>query len=533
MEKQDKENVGLMPIIVEYLRHWKFIVCSGIISLILGILYLVIYPKTYETMARIQVRENNDMMSTGSFGLGEAAGMMKSFGLGGLASKAGISIDDEISTLYSSTLMSDMVTQLGLYVEYKKPYIFWFSMYGEEPVQVTCDPGTLANLEESIKFKISVTANGDIQIITKTKNESHKFLFDSFPAVVDVKQGRFTITGNPASKETSFKINAEVSPPSWVAEMLSDEINIEDYSNTSNMIEFTFRDHQRQRAKDILNTLITLYNKDAYSYKKRIGDSSLDFLRGRIESVTTGLSDIEQKIEIYKTANQLTDVMFDIQYYAEYMRDLKIKIIEQEVQTTLIDELDAFIKKPENKYALIPAVFTSASDMEMGPVSLYNVTLLDRERMLKSATPENPSVINLNMQVDKLRESVFQMIESSNAAAMKIRKNLEEQEKQLISRRSSVPAQERVYVDYKRQQEIFQGVYLILLQKQEEIALSIGQDIEKAKLIDAAFIKKKPVQPRKIYAAIGIVLLTFIISVSRLFMKSIYLSMKEEFKRTS
>ena len=529
-----KENVGLRPIVVGYLRQWKLIVWSGVFSLVLAVLYLVVYPVTYEVMARIQIQDEQDMMSTGSFGLGEAAGMMRSFGLGSMASKVGVSIDDEIQTLYSSSLMSEMITYLGLQVEYTKPYIFWYKMYGEEPVKVSCTPPTLAGLEESVKFKISVSEAGKIQIRTKTKKESHKFRFDSFPVIIDLKQGRFIITKNPLSTETSFKINAEVFPPSWVAEELAKKMLIEDYSTSSNFIEFTYYDHERQRAKDIMNTLIALYNDDTYSYKKKIGDASLDFLSGRIESVMTDLSDVERKIELFKIANKLTDVQFDIQYYAEYMKELKIKMIDLETQTHLIELMDAFVKDPSNKYALVPSLFTSSPDIESSPVSLYNEMLLQRGLAIKnSGSEDNPLVVNLTMQIDQMRESVYQTIDNYHQTMVLSRKNLEAKEKELLSKMDAVPEQENIYRDFSRQQEIFQGVYLILLQKREEIALSIGQNIDKAKVIDAAFVKKKPVHPRKLYAAIGVVFLTFVLSVSWLFLKDIYLSLKEEFKRTA
>ena len=538
MDKQNKENIGLRPIIVDYLRHWKLIIGTSIFSLIVAVLYLVLYPTTYEIMARVQIQEDNDLMSSGSMGgLGEAAGLMKSFGLGGLGGN-GVSIDDEILTFYSSNLMSETISRLGLYVEYMKPYVFWYKMYGEEPVKIICDPTTLTNMHESIKFYVTVQKNGKIKIKSKTKKETNKFQFDSFPAVLEVKQGRFVFSKNPDSPETSFKVVAEVFPPSWVAEMLAKDMNIEDYSKSSNMIEFTYQDHQIQRAKDIVKTLIALYNEEAYSYKKEKGDASLIFLAGRIEGIISDLSEIERKIEIFKTANKLTDVQYDIQYYAEYMRDLRLKIIELETQAKLIELMDEFVKNPKNKYELIPPLFTAtAESTENGPINLYNMTLMDRERALKTSSEDNPTVVNLTMQIDMLRENVFQMIENSHKSMMLSRKELENNEKQLLDRMGAVPEQERVYRDYVRQQEIFQGVYLILLQKREEIALSIGQNVDKAKTIDAAFVMKKPVAPRKLYAAIGLVVLTLFISIGWIFCKeqtvAIWKQLKEENKENN
>ena len=533
MDKQNKENIGLRPIIVDYLRHWRLIIGTGIFSLIIAVLYLVIYPTTYETMARVQIQEDNDLMSSGSMGLGEAAGMMKSFGLGGLAG-ASVNIDDEILTFYSSSLMSEVITRLGLYVVYTKPSFFWYKMYGEEPVKVICDPSTLSNMHESIKFHITSEGNERISIKSKTKKETHKFQFDSFPAVIEVKQGRFVFTKNPDYPASSFKLKAEVFPPSWVAESLAKDMNIEDFSKSSNMIEFTYQDHKIQRAKDIMNTLISLYNENAFSYKKELGDGSLVFLEERIEGVTTELNDVELKIEAYKKENKVTDVQYDIQFYAEYMRDLKDKIIENETRTKITELMNEFVKDPKNRYELIPSLYTSDLEGETSPISLYNVVLLDRARALKTSTEDNPVVINLTNRADLLRESVYQMIDNSYKSQLLAKKDLEDSENQLLKRMGEVPGQVRIYGDYTRQQEILQGVYLILLQKREEIALSIGQNVDKAKVIDAAFVMRKPVAPRKLYAAIGLIIMTLILSVGWIFCKeqtvAIWIQLKEEKK---
>jgi len=527
----EKENIGLRPIIVNYLRHWKLILWTGITAIILAVLYLIFYPKTFETMARIQIQEDRDLMSSGSIGLGEAAGLMKSFGLGGMSGVSSINIDDEIVTLYSSKLMSSMVTQLGLYAAYTRYPIFWYEMYGQEPVKVVCDSTTLANLDEDVKFSIAIT-DGKATVKSKTKREKKQFRFDAFPATVELKQGHFTFYRTDTETDrNNIKLNIKVSPPTWIAEKLADEIFIEDYSTTANFIELTYHDYEKQRSKDILNTLLTLYNSEAYAYKKLLSDASMDFLNSRIDSITYELNEVEKKIEIYKTANKLTDVQYDIQYYAEFMKELQIKIIEADMQANLIKLMDDFVKNPDNKYNIVPSLLSSA-EAEGSPLFLYNQALLERERAIRNSSEDNPIVKSLTLQVDRLRDGVYKMIENAQQSIVETKRNLADREKDLLGKMGSVPSQERVYVDYKRQQEIFQGLYLILLQKREDIALSISQKIDKAKIVDPAFIKKKPVAPRKLYAAIGIIVFTLIVSIGWLFCKEQYIALKEEFKKS-
>ena len=135
-------------------------------------------------------------------------------------------------------------------------------------------------------------------------------------------------------------------------------------------------------------------------------------------------------------------------------------------------------------------------------------------------------------QVEKLRSGVFVMIGNARKNTDKTLEGLERKEKQLLSKMKTIPEKEREYLIYRRDQEIFQGLYLMLLQKREETILSLGKKSERALIIEPAYALKKALGPRKLYAAIGILILTLVIPVGYLFAKDLFVSLKEEYKRS-
>ena len=527
----DREAVGLRPIIAGYLRQRTVILISAIISLVAAIIYLLVYPKTYEIMARIQIQDDASMMASGGIGLGDAAGVMKTFGLGGLSSGSGVSIDDEISTLRSNSLMRKMVTRLGLYAEYRRPLSF-IKLYGEEPVHVICDSTTLDALDDKVEFRLTATDRDGVTIKAKADGKKETFHFDGFPAEVRLHGKTFRFE-RVKQRAGDVKLDITVYPPRWVAEKAADDFLIEDYSKSANIIELSCTDYERRRAKDMLNVLIDYYNQEAYDYKKAQSDVSLVFLNERIAHVLDELEKVERNIERYKAANKITDVEYDIQYYAEYMRDLKGRMIEAETQANMIAMMDAFVKNPANRYKLVPSLLTSgAAETEGSAIYLYNQALLEREKAIHNSNEQNPMVASLTTQVDRLRETVFQSINNAQQSMQLTRRALEKQERELLDRMGSVPVQERIYVDYKRQQEILQGVYLILLQKREEISLALGQKTDRAKIVDTAFVKAKPVAPRKVFALAGFIVLTLVLSIGWIVCRDQYRLLRKEMKRT-
>ncbi|MDR1201540.1 MAG: tyrosine protein kinase [Tannerellaceae bacterium] len=534
MDVKDNETISLKSILVNYLLHWKLILVVGFIAVILAVFYLIFYPKTYETMARVQIQDENNPLSSGGLALGDAAGIMKSFGLGGI-SAGSIVIDDEIAMFTSNRLLSEMIYKLGLYAEYTKPYSF-YRLYDEKPLTVTVDSAVCYQLEYEIEFKVVSSANKiDIKAMVESDNDREEsFQFASLPAVVKMKEGEFVFSHTLLGQSNpDYTLYVVIRPLTSVSDDLASEFTIEEISKTSNVIEFNTTDYERRRSKDMFNTLIALYNERSQEYKNELAVHSIAFLNERIDSVTNELFVIEKKIEDYKAKNRITMVESDVQYYVEYMRDLQTKMIEAEAQSHTIKLMDSFVKDKGNRYKIIPSLLSTGQESETNPFSLYNQALLERERLIRNTGEDNPLLPSLNAQIDKLREGVFQMIDNAHQSIQLVINELKEKEQSLFNRMGEVPQQERIYVDYKRSQEILQGMYLILLQKREEIVLSIAQTKEKAKIIDPAFNMPRPIAPRKLYAAIGIVFFTLLITVGWIYGKKQLTELIEEFQKAN
>jgi uncharacterized protein involved in exopolysaccharide biosynthesis len=532
MDNKDNETIGLKSIIVRYMHHWKLFLLAGIISLIPAILYLALYPRTYEFMARFQVQEDAGITSAG-FGLGEAAGIMKSFGLGG-GSAGSINIDDEISIISSNRIMRQMILELGLNVEYTKPWSF-YKMYNEAPLKLTMDSAAMSQLDDEYRFTVAV-ANGKVDIKVKNKLGKDKagFTCPSLPAHIAFDGREFTLApDHDGSIRQNFKLKIKCLPPSWVAESFADDFTIEDVSKISNVIELGCTDHVRERGKDMLNTLMRKYNEDAADFKQTVDNQVLTFVDNRINGIVAELRNVEWQIEKYKTKNQLTLLESDVLFYTEQMKELQIKLIEVEAESRLIKMMDNYAKDPANKYNVLPSLLSITDGEKGGAIALYNEAIVERSRLLKNSSENNPTFRNVNAQVDKLREGVYLMISNAEQSCTETLADLRSKETYLLDKMKSVPAQEREYLEFKRQQEILQGVYLVLLQKREETVLSLGQAKDHARIIDPAYIMPKPVGPRILFAAIGILLLTLLLPVGYLLAKDLLRSIIKEYRQTS
>ena len=479
-------------------------------------------------MARIQIVEDQEL-GGGNFGLGEAAGLMRSFGLSSIA-KGAVNIEDELNVLTSNALLKKMVYDLGVNVEYKRPYSF-YRLYENNPFLLTTDSLTNERLNEDIEFSVRFK-DGKILVKTKSKRTGkHTFGFSSLPALISLPNGDFTLDYAPGKpKAVPENMNIVFYPATWIAEKLEEEFLIEETSKTSTVIELNCTDYEQSRGVNMLNRLIHFYNENAGLYKSKEAQRTLAYLNSRIDSITHSLRLVESDIAIYKNANQLTDIEHDVEFYIEQMREIQVKLIELESQSHLVEMMDEFVKNPANKYNLVPILLNQGGE-KGSPIMAYNDILLERARVIQNSNKGNPIAENLTEQADQLRESVFLSISNAQEATRLAIDEIKEKGKELFKIMESYPDKERDFLELKRQQEIFQGVYLILLQKREETVLNNDLNKDRAKILDTAFVKKKPIAPRKLYAAIGMILFTLSVPVIFLFGKEQLNALAKEYRR--
>lgn len=530
MESKDleKETLDLKTIIIGYLHQWKYFLAAFFISLIFAVLYLNVYPRTYEVFALIQLQEDKDL-SAGGIGSSEASGLMKSFVLGG-ANGAGLNMDDERMVLASNELFREMILDLGINISYTKPYSL-YKMYHDSPLRLKADSSTLMKVSDEMNISVVRKGSGNLEVMAKTEYGNKNFQLSALPAELDLFYGTFVLDYTAFGQELN-KLDIKVLPVSWVAEDLEDGFLVEPPTKSSNVLEMSCRDHVKQRGIDKLVKLVYYYNQKADFQKKEEAYKTLSFLDERITAVMKDLSDIGFTIEEYKLRNRITALETDILFVAEQMKEIQTKIIEIEAQHQIINLIDSYVKDPENKYNLVPQILTQSSGEGASPLTSYNEALLERSRILQNSKGDNPVITKINNQVDQLRENVYLSIENAKKTLDFTLSDLRSKEKMLMDKLGEVPSQERVYIDYRRQQEIFQTVYLILLQKREETALSIGVDRPKARIIDAPYVKKKSVGPRKLYAGLFMIVFTFLMPILVLFIKKNTLELISAYKNT-
>src|SRR5690606_37112858 len=127
----------------------------------------------------------------------------------------------------------------------------------------------------------------------------------------------------------------------------------------------------------------------------------------------------------------------------------------------------------------------------------HNELVLERNRILKNSSEINPIVVNLTNQINALKQNLKESLSNIKNSNQITLSNLYEENEKIRSQIFSTPRKTREFRDVKRQQDIKEALYLYLLQKREESAISFGVSSPNAKIVDPAYASPIPVKPKK------------------------------------
>ncbi len=498
--QQESSNLTLKDHISKYLRFWKLFLVSGILFIILAFLYLKYTSVQYKVTATILIK-------------GEKTGMLSelsAFEDLNIVETNNKEVENEIEILKSRPLFENVIRKLNAHHQYFTKTKFskrLVELYENKPFEAKFIKDSLLQ-DISADFTITIHSKNSFTI----KEEEKDFIKEGvFGEVISTRIGNVILVPDNNFIELFLdnEIYLSVQPIMDVVEEYKSKVSIGLVNKDANVISLSINTTTRAKAKDLLNGLIEEYNLDAIRDKNLIYENTASFIKERLTIINSELSDIEQGVEVFKTSNSLTNVTSEAELFLENSSENKKEVLETSTQIGLVNFMNDYLKK--NSEGLLPANLGFSDGSISGTITLYNEIALRRDEVLNGTTLKNPIVVSLNEKLENLKLSLKQSL-NNQKTSLKIKlRNLERQDAVMNSKINSLPRQERELRDIVRQQEIKETLYLYLLQKREETAISLAATVANAKIIERAYSSKFPVKPKKRIVFLVTILLSFLL----------------------
>lgn len=470
MENNKTNEIDLRKLLRVVLEHWWWFLISVVLLLGIGMAYYLRKSPSWTTDAAIMLRQK------------DATNGMEAFAMLGLTGNQ--AAEDEVVVLSSRGLLYQAIDALDLWESNsKKGGLRWEGEFRNPAL--TVDYIALAEDAEqkTIVVKVKPLKEG-YKVKTKMgffhRSTTKVATLDS---PIETAVGTIAIHANrPLSQDTTYRTVHR--PRELVVAGYRKVIRISQHKKESNVITLSTSSPMPERDKALLYQMIEQYNLNAIVDKNMIATNTAQFIEERLDIITKELSEAEDEVAQYKEQNKIADINTQAQLFLQASSAEQRAMAEIETQLSLVEYIDEFLRDESKKENLIPSNIGVTDASLAGGLAEYNALQLQRMRVLRTATEENPVVEQMNAQLESMRRNIIATIASVRESLQIRKRSLQAQDSKYNRQIQDAPEQQREYIRVVRQQQIKERLYVYLYEKREENALMLAATSMPAKILD-------------------------------------------------
>lgn len=493
-QSRSEQNINLLDLLIYLASKWKWYLLSVLIFGGMAWYKYATTPYVYFGSATVIIKDPSNKTST--TGLDRFDNFINK-----------VNVANEMLQFNSKRLIREVVSRTHADVSYKmKDGLRNVELYTKSPVAVS-----FADMlpEQYVAFTVTLLNKDSVEITDFSMAENGERQVVELNDTISLNEGKVVVVPTNYMTESWIGVPVKVSkmPLDAVVSVYRNSIAVKQEEEESSILTLALKDNSSERAEDILNMLVNVYNEETIRDKNQVAVNTANFINERLIIIGQELGDVESDLESFKRENQTLDISSSASMYLGESQKYNSSALELETQLRLAQYIKEYLTDPKKEADLIPSN-TGISDMNIeNQIGMYNAAKLKRDRLISDSSDKNPVVEELNSSLRAMKQSIIRAVDNMIVSINVKRNDAQNREMRVQERLSAMPTKERQMLSIERQQKIKESLYLFLLNKREENALSQAMADNNARVIDSAEATKYPISPnRNKILALGILL---------------------------
>lgn len=483
-QKKKDQGLNVLDLLFYLSSKWKWFIASVLLFTGLAWIKYASDPLIYFRSATVIIKDPTNKTSAAS-GLDRYDNVINK-----------VNVANELLQFRSKRLMREVVSRLNANISYLvKDGLRYNELYKQSPVVVT-----LFDVTPESAFSFHLTPLNDTHVQLSKFNDSDETVM-SVKMNDTVKVGSVRMLFSPTNyyKHTCIGLPIKVTklPLDAVVARYQGGIGIRQAENESSIITLSLKDMSPTRAEDVLNTLITVYNELALKDKNRVAVNTANFINERLDIISGELGEVESDLEIFKRSNRMIDIETSANTYFSESQKYNSSVLELETQLRIALNMKEYLTDPVKEVDLIPSNTGISEGSIEAQINQYNALKLRRDQLIVDSSDSNPIVEELNNSLRSLKQNIIRAVDNLVLSLEVKRKDAIRHEQTAQSKVASIPVKERQLLSIERQQKIKESLYMFLLNRREENAISQAMADNNAYVMDSAEGGAMPISPDK------------------------------------
>jgi capsular exopolysaccharide synthesis family protein len=483
-DEETEDDFSILDYLYKFLRYWYLFIIAVAIALGVAYVYLKRYTPIYRVTAELLLKDERTQPRSNE--------VMEQFDMLG-----GRNIDNEIQVLKSRPILEKVVKDLGIQVSY-----FYESKSRDKEVYTNSRVRVDATeISSGMPFYVLPKGNKDYELwdadskYIGTYEYSQKIIHTS---------GTFRVF-----KRDSVNVSAaeELRPIKIVLVGLDNAVNsllsnvsIGLLNDRTSVLSLSIEDAVPQKGKDILQKLLDEYAFNTLEDKNREATSTLRFIEERLNIVTEELGTVEQDVEQYQRQKGITDLSAEASLFLDRLQSNDIKLNEIDINLKVLDEIGGYIKSNQTDN-VAPSMLGVSDPTLNGYISQLSKLNMDKTQLNQTVPEGNPLMETMNFQIRNVKLAIRENISNQKSNLLVTKNSITALNNRIEGSMSTIPRKEREFLDIKRQAGVKESLYLMLLKKREETALSYASTITDSRLVNPPYVNPGYIRPnaKKVY----------------------------------